>query len=100
MIDPRFQEVLEFIDEVDADDRPTKRAMIALKIEEYAQDVDEQRNDLITIEDELSELKSVVATLEVALEEQANLKADLVTEMKAIKHYYDNGVDARIGIEK
>ena len=27
-------------------------------------------------------------------------KADIVTEMKAIKHYYDNGVDARIGIEK
>ncbi|MCP4680802.1 MAG: cob(I)yrinic acid a,c-diamide adenosyltransferase [Desulfobacterales bacterium] len=27
-------------------------------------------------------------------------KADLVTEMKAIKHYYDKGVQARIGIEK
>lgn len=27
-------------------------------------------------------------------------KADLVTEMKDIKHYYDKGVDARIGIEK
>ena len=27
-------------------------------------------------------------------------RADLVTEMKAIKHYYDKGVDARIGIEK
>ena len=27
-------------------------------------------------------------------------KADLVTEMKAVKHYYDKGVDARIGIEK
>jgi len=27
-------------------------------------------------------------------------KADLVTEMKAIKHYYDQGVQARIGIEK
>ncbi|MFH1629020.1 MAG: cob(I)yrinic acid a,c-diamide adenosyltransferase [Pseudomonadota bacterium] len=26
--------------------------------------------------------------------------ADLVTEMKEIKHYYDNGVRARIGIEK
>jgi len=27
-------------------------------------------------------------------------KADLVTEMKPIKHYYDKGVRARIGIEK
>ena len=27
-------------------------------------------------------------------------KADLVTEMKEIKHYYQKGVEARIGIEK
>ena len=27
-------------------------------------------------------------------------KADLVTEMKAVKHYYSKGVAARIGIEK
>jgi len=27
-------------------------------------------------------------------------RADLVTEMKAVKHYYDRGVSARIGIEK
>jgi len=27
-------------------------------------------------------------------------KADLVTEMKNIKHYYDNGVNARDGIER
>ncbi|MCF6267074.1 MAG: cob(I)yrinic acid a,c-diamide adenosyltransferase [Desulfuromusa sp.] len=26
--------------------------------------------------------------------------ADLVTEMKGIKHYYQNGVEARVGIEK
>lgn len=27
-------------------------------------------------------------------------KADLVTEMKAVKHYYFEGVKARVGIEK
>jgi cob(I)alamin adenosyltransferase len=27
-------------------------------------------------------------------------KADLVTEMKAVKHYFNKGVNARIGIEK
>ena len=26
--------------------------------------------------------------------------ADLVTEMKEIKHYYTQGIEARIGIEK
>ena len=27
-------------------------------------------------------------------------KADLVTEMKEVKHYYNKGVIARVGIEK
>ncbi len=27
-------------------------------------------------------------------------KADLVTEMKSVKHYFDHGVQARVGIEK
>ena len=27
-------------------------------------------------------------------------RADLVTEMKEIKHYYHKGVNARVGIEK
>jgi cob(I)alamin adenosyltransferase len=27
-------------------------------------------------------------------------KADLVTEMKAVKHYFNKGVNARVGIEK
>ena len=27
-------------------------------------------------------------------------KADLVTEMKSVKHYYEKGIIARVGIEK
>jgi cob(I)alamin adenosyltransferase len=27
-------------------------------------------------------------------------RADLVTEMKAVKHYFQKGVKARVGIEK
>ena len=27
-------------------------------------------------------------------------RADLITEMKAVRHYMDEGVPARIGIEK
>ena len=26
--------------------------------------------------------------------------ADLVTEMRDVKHYYDKGVDARVGVER
>ena len=26
--------------------------------------------------------------------------ADLVTEMKLVKHYYDRGIQARVGIER
>jgi cob(I)alamin adenosyltransferase len=52
--------------------------------------------DLIDIKPENLEL---VITGRGALPEIID-KADLVTEMKDIKHYYDKGVDARIGIEK
>ena len=38
MIDPRFKEVLNFIEELDEDGVPTVRAKIALKIQAYAQD--------------------------------------------------------------
>jgi cob(I)alamin adenosyltransferase len=33
-------------------------------------------------------------------DEQIIAAADLVTEMREIKHYYKNGVSARVGIEK
>jgi len=52
--------------------------------------------DLIAMKPEALEL---VITGRDALPEIID-KADLVTEMKAVKHYFNNGVDARIGIEK
>lgn len=52
--------------------------------------------DLIAMKPESLEL---VITGRGALPEIID-KADIVTEMKAVKHYYDNGVNARVGIEK
>jgi chromosome segregation ATPase len=80
MIDPRFKEVLEFIEERDEDGAPTVRAKIAIKIQAYAQDVDDLRKDLATIEEEAGVLQATVDSLTVALDEQANRKTDLVTE--------------------
>jgi cob(I)alamin adenosyltransferase len=52
--------------------------------------------DLIAMKPETLEL---VITGRDALPEVID-KADLVTEMKAVKHYFNKGVNARIGIEK
>ncbi len=79
MIDPRFIEVLEFIEERDDDGAPTVRARIAIKIQAYAQDVDDLRKELSFIEEEVSELQDAVDAQAIALEEQSNRKNDLVT---------------------
>jgi cob(I)alamin adenosyltransferase len=52
--------------------------------------------DLIAMKPENMEL---VITGRNALPEIID-KADLVTEMKAVKHYFNKGVNARVGIEK
>ena len=52
--------------------------------------------DLIAMKPEKLEL---IITGRDALPEVIE-KADLVTEMKAVKHYYNKGVNARVGIEK
>jgi len=59
---------------------------------------------LIAVEDLIDLLKSKPAHSEIVLTgrkaDPAILEiADLVTEMKEIKHYYNSGVDAREGIE-
>lgn len=80
MIDPRFKEVLEFIDERDDAGAPSVRAKIAIKIQAYAQDVDDLRKELLQIEEGLSELQASVDAQSIALEEQSTRKTDLVTD--------------------
>ena len=55
--------------------------------------------DLLTLIDEKPESVELVFTGRKA-DQQLIEKADLVTEMKEIKHYYGEGVLAREGIEK
>jgi cob(I)alamin adenosyltransferase len=59
---------------------------------------------LINLKDVLEMLNTKLSTMEVILTGRSAPKeiidrADLVTEMKEIKHYYRQGVDARQGIE-
>lgn len=57
------------------------------------------KQDLLDLIDLKPENMELVITGRDALPEVID-RADLVTEMKVVKHYYDTGVDARIGIEK
>ena len=59
---------------------------------------------LFTISDLLKALKGRCEESEVVITgryapEELLREADLVTEMKEVKHYYQNGVEAREGIE-
>ncbi|KGM94761.1 cobinamide adenolsyltransferase [Clostridium novyi A str. 4552] len=55
--------------------------------------------EVIDILENKNEKIEVIITGRYAPEEIINL-ADLVTEMKEVKHYYKKGVEARVGIEK
>jgi cob(I)alamin adenosyltransferase len=60
---------------------------------------------LIDVEDVLRWIREKPTTVELVLtgrnaDDRVIEAADLVTEMKPIKHYYYQGVQARIGIEK
>ena len=61
--------------------------------------------DLFSVEDLLDVIRAKPERIELVItgrmaDPLVIEAADLVTEMKEIKHYYDNGVRARIGIEK
>jgi cob(I)alamin adenosyltransferase len=60
---------------------------------------------LFSVEEVIEVLDKRAAGVEVILtgryaHDKIIEKADLVTEMKEIKHYYEKGVEARVGIEK
>jgi cob(I)alamin adenosyltransferase len=60
---------------------------------------------LVTVDDVLALLARRPATVELVLtgrnaDERLIAAADLVTEMREIKHYYRAGVPSRVGIEK
>lgn len=56
-------------------------------------------DEVIKIIDNKPEHVEIVLTGRYASEEIIK-RADLVTEMKEIKHYYNQGIEARVGIEK
>ncbi|MBQ3033692.1 MAG: cob(I)yrinic acid a,c-diamide adenosyltransferase [Deferribacterales bacterium] len=55
--------------------------------------------DVLSLMDEKPEHTELIMSGRYAHQEVMD-KADLVTEMREIKHYYNNGVEARVGIEK
>lgn len=57
------------------------------------------KQDLLDLIEMKPESQELIITGRGALPEIID-KADLVTEMKVIKHYYDKGVGARVGVEK
>lgn len=61
--------------------------------------------DLISLQDALALIESRPAGVELVFtgrraDEEVIRRADLVTEMREVKHYYTQGVGARPGIEK
>ena len=61
--------------------------------------------NLFSVEDLLDFMRAKPESVELVItgrmaDPQVIESADLVTEMKEIKHYYHDGVEARIGIEK
>lgn len=60
--------------------------------------------NLFTIEEAIEAINNKASNVEVIItgryaDERIIQIADLVTEMKEIKHYYNKGVEARMGIE-
>ena len=87
-----------------------ERAVAALASGEFDLIVLDEANvalslDLLPLDPLLAALDNRPAGVEVVLTgrgapEALLARADLITEMKAVRHYYQQGVKARVGIEK
>lgn len=97
-------------EDVDAARRGVERVRSILKSNEYDVVILEEANvavrygliseeDLLGLIEQRPDNKELVITGRWATQLVIQ-KADLVTEMKDIKHYYRKGVEARVGIEK
>ncbi len=97
-------------EDIEAGKKGLERAKAAILSEEYDLVVLEEGNvavmcGLFTAEDLLSLLGERPESVEIVItgrgaHPQVIEAADLVTEMKEIRHYYKKGVGARVGIEK
>lgn len=97
-------------EDVDAARRGVERVQAIFKSNEYNVVILEEANvavrygliseeDLLGLIEQRPDNKELVITGRWATQLVIQ-KADLVTEMKDIKHYYRKGVEARVGIEK
>lgn len=106
----RFVKGKPSLDDMDAGQKGYQKAELVLKAAEHDLVILEEGNVAVMCglfsEDELLSLLDIKPeSVELVITgrgagEKLIERADLVTEMKEIKHYYKQGVSARVGIEK
>ena len=106
----RFTDGKPFPEDIEAARKGLKRVKSILFAGEYQVVVLEEANvatkyGLFSVQDLLSVMLVKPDTVELVITGRGASpriieNADLVTEMKAVKHYYQKGIRARIGIEK
>ncbi len=97
-------------EDIEAAQRGLKRVQEAIASDKYQVIILEEANvaakiGLISVQDILDVIDDKPDHVELVITGRYASpliieRADLVTEMKAIKHYYEKGVQARVGIEK
>jgi len=96
-------------EDIDAARKGLERMSAVLRAGEYDVVVLDELNialyfELFTVKEAVEAIKDRASNVEVVITGRYAPKeiidiADLVTEMKEIKHYYNNGIEARQGIE-
>jgi chromosome segregation ATPase len=80
MEDPRIEELLEHLDETDADGRPTRMAQFAQKVQTYLDEITELRKELDAASRDVVDMESRVASMESQIKDKESLQADLLYE--------------------